>query len=100
MAINPKKAISIAATFSDSCRPSLAPAAAASIAFLDVFSMVAFTVPLVSGWPVSGTRIFASSRAAGAAIKLAPSRCSANRNRAASKSKPCTSANGPLRKAI
>ena len=77
-----------------------APAAAAWMVFLEVFSRLVLTEPLVSGWPISGMRIFARISAAGAAIRLAPSRCSANRSWATSNSSPCTAANGPPRKTM
>ncbi|KAG1360317.1 hypothetical protein G6F61_014436 [Rhizopus arrhizus] len=69
------KASSIAPMFSASFRPSPAPAAAASMMLLEVFSTSIFTVPRVSGVPVSGISSLATTRVAGAAMMLAASRC-------------------------
>ena len=60
---------------SDSLRPSAAPPAAASITLLAVFSTSIFTVPRVSGSPVSGISSLATTRVAGAAMIEAASRC-------------------------
>ena len=73
------KAMSMAPTFSASCMPSPAPVAAASMTLPAFFSTLRLTVPLVTGVPVSGKRILAMTRAAGAAMTLAASRCTAKR---------------------
>ena len=74
-AIRAMKANSIAPMFSASFRPSPAPAAAASMMLLEVFSTSIFTLPRVSGSPVSGIRILAITSVAGAAMIEAASRC-------------------------
>ena len=66
---------SIAAMFNASLRPSAAPPAAASMMLQAVFSTSIFTVPRVSGVPVSGISSLATTRVAGAAMMLAASRC-------------------------
>jgi hypothetical protein len=74
-AIRAMKASSIAPTLSASFRPSAAPAAAASITLVVVFSTLTRTSPRVSGVWVSGTRILAITMVAGAAMMLAVIRC-------------------------
>jgi len=74
-AISAINASSIAPILSASFSPSAAPAAAASIRLLAVFSTSILTEPRVSGSPVSGTRIFAITSVAGAAITEAANKC-------------------------
>ena len=69
--------ISIAPTLSARCRPSPVPRPMASMTLTSVFSTSSFTVPIVSGWPVSGTKSFAIISVPGAVMMTAVSRCSA-----------------------
>jgi hypothetical protein len=74
-AIRAMKASSMAPMFRARRSPSAAPPAAASMTLLVVFSTSIFTVPRVSGSPVSGMRIFATTSVAGAAMIDAASKC-------------------------
>src|SRR5690554_5584893 len=78
IASNAMNANNIAPTFKASVKPTPAPDAAASMPFALVFSTSIFTEPAVTGTSVSGYNIFDITKAAGAAIKLAPKSCSAN----------------------
>src|SRR5690554_2188232 len=78
IASNAMNANNIAPTFKANVKPTPAPDAAASIPLAFVFSTVISTEPVVAGTSVSGYNIFEITRAAGAAIKLAPNNCSAN----------------------
>ena len=73
--ISPMKAISIAITFSHSFRPSVVPLAAASITLFAVRSMRRCTCLPVADSSVSGSMIFAITKAAGALITDAVKRC-------------------------
>ncbi len=67
-------AMSIPATFSDRCRPSIAPRPAASMMFTSCFGTSAWTSPPVFGLSVSGTMILAIMMAPGAVMITAVSR--------------------------
>ena len=70
--------ISIAPTLSARCRPSPVPRPTASITFTSVLSTCSFTVPIVSGSPVSGTNSLAIISVPGAVMITAVSRCCAS----------------------
>jgi hypothetical protein len=69
--------ISIAPTLSARCSPSPVPRPMASMTLTSVFSTSSFTVPIVSGWPVSGTKSLAIINVPGAVMMTAVRRCSA-----------------------
>ncbi len=74
-AIKARNAISMAPIFRQSCRPSPAPCAAASMMLTDLFSIFTSTLPAVTGVPTSGWKILASMMVAGAVMITAVSRC-------------------------
>ena len=76
-AISARNEISIAPTFSASASPSPVPRPAASITLTSVRSISSFTLPIVSGTWVSGTKILAIISVPGAVMITAVSRCSA-----------------------
>src|SRR5213083_1706147 len=63
-----RNAMSMAATFSARCSPSVVPRAAASMTFTSVLSIFRCTSPAVLGFPVSGTNILARRRVPGAVM--------------------------------
>ena len=74
IAISARNEISIAPTLSASCSPSDVPRPAASMMFTSVRSISSFTVPIVSGYSVSGTKILAIISVPGAVMITAVSR--------------------------
>ena len=76
-ATSARNEINIAATFIARCRPSVVPRPAASITLTSFCSTFSFTVPIVAGDSVSGTKILAIISVPGAVMMTAVSRYSA-----------------------